>query len=92
MSQSKRPLTEAALLLLLRMKEHFLCLQILNERLNSFDRKLIANCQGHFPMMLDPFVEFDASVTHRTDPDPNREQPSLVARLVRRLGKEIVHS
>ena len=35
--------TDAALLLLLGMKDHLLRLQILNERLNSFDRKLIAN-------------------------------------------------
>jgi hypothetical protein len=46
------------------MKCRFLRLQILNEFLNAFDRKLIANCQGHFPIVLDPFVELGALVAH----------------------------
>jgi hypothetical protein len=50
---------------LLWMKGRLLRLQILNERLNSFDRKLIADSQGHLPVVLDLFVMFDAFVAHR---------------------------
>ena len=78
---------------MLRMKDRFLRLQIFNQRLNLFDRKLIANCQGHSPIMLDLFVEFDALLAHGIDPVRIANRSNLIGRLiVKTIGREIVHS
>jgi hypothetical protein len=67
-SIQKRPIPKinrrGGLLVLLRMKCRFLRVQICDQGLNPFNRDLIANRQEHSPVMLDLFVELDASVAH----------------------------
>jgi len=66
---------------LLGMKGRFLRLQISDQRPKSFNRDLIGNCQKHFLIMLDPFVELDALATH-WNPFEQR-----TAQLVKRVGR-----
>ena len=86
-SNERRPPTEADLLLLLRMKCRLSRLQFSDQRLNPFNRDLIANRQAYSPVMLNLFVQFVALVAHGNLLEPRN--PLRGRLMVKRAGMGI---
>src|SRR5947199_6330854 len=88
-AKSPKSTGEAAYCFCSGMKCRFLGLQICDQRLNPFNRDLIANRQEHSPVMLDLFVEFGAGVAHGEPVQPRTKATLIGCLLVKTCGREI---